>query len=198
MRPRPNGRGFSHDGHRASSAISARTWTWNISAAARAAGGRCRSLRRLRGGPAPYTLHRRTPRYLATTCWRCACACSELSRPGRDNSTSTGCGRQHSSFWCNGCWRRPRRTPGLTFSDNIRQLQGLAAAGCSRRRRRVADGGLYRLSYGAASPLARGQGERVGRRTHTATRARGDRDLARYFREAVMETSWRMRSISTP
>ena len=50
----------------------------------------------------------------------------------------------------------------LTYTDNIRQLEGLAAAGVLERGDgAVADGSLYRLSHGAASPVARRTGERV-------------------------------------
>ena len=65
---------------------------------------------------------------------RCGCACSaNCPRPARDNSTSSRmrAASPTSSFWCNtGCWRRRRRIPDLlTYTDNIRQLEGLAAAG---------------------------------------------------------------------
>ena len=172
-------------------------WTWEHQALLRARRWRATPIfappSRRRGAACSCT--RRAPRYLAQRRAgdAAAHAARTIARPARDNSTSsrTRAASPTSSFWCStGCWRRRRRIRQLlTYTDNIRQLEGLAAAGViDGGDGAMAEGGLYRLSHGAASPVARGrQGEAGGGaalRAYTARRVHGvhrDRLARRYI-----------------
>ena len=92
---------------------------------------------------------------------RCGCAASCRSRtPGSSTSSRTRAVSPTSNSWCS-IWvlAAAREHPDLvTYSDNIRQLEGLARVGRARcRDGAVAQGSLYRLSYRAASPIAGGR-----------------------------------------
>ncbi len=110
----------------------------------------------------------------------------ELSKAGRDNSTSSRmrAASPTSSFWCNtGCWRRRRRIRPADLLGQYPAARGFGGGGSARGGDgAMADGGLYRLSYDAASPLARGPGRaRGGGGSLRGNACTGDRDLARYF-----------------
>ena len=83
-------------------------------------------------------------------------------------------------YWVLELGRRASRSSS-TYSDNVRQLEGLAAAGLVEPRNgALAQGNLYRLSYAPASPVA---GRRAagggGRGARAATRPRSRRSGAR-------------------
>ena len=139
MRLRPNGKGgFLMTGIDAFETYQRQNaWTWEHQALlrARAVAGDAALVRALRGGAPARAVHRRAPRHAcARTSRRCANACGASCRSraaGSSTSSRTRAGSPISSSWCStGCWSGPRDHPELvTYSDNVRQLEGLAAAG---------------------------------------------------------------------